>query len=125
MSQYLGHVSFKGGYAECMDKWGHGRSRSGDWYGRPATIIVEDGDGHSEAWKVRGKIADAALALAAGGCSANSGDFKLWVFNGRTLYPVDREEWAEGVEEIDYDEDGDEIGVRQFPERHPGGIMIG
>jgi hypothetical protein len=49
-----------------LDAWGHGRApKSAAWYsGRPATLIVDDGDGHYEAWTVEGSIKAAAEKAA-------------------------------------------------------------
>jgi hypothetical protein len=49
-----------------LDTWGHGRApKSATWYcGRPATLIVDDGDGYYEAWAVEGSIKAAAEKAA-------------------------------------------------------------
>lgn len=64
-----------------LAKWGHGRACSIDT-SRPATILADDGDGHYEAWAVRGKMRDAAMTLA--GFLPDSST-KIVTFDGREV----------------------------------------
>ena len=54
----------KSGYVALLDSWGHGRYARGNWSVRPATIIVDDGDGHYSAWQHSGQRSDALSCLA-------------------------------------------------------------
>ena len=46
------------------DQWGHGKAARCDWYSTPATIVVDDGDGHYTAWSYTGRMRDAAETAA-------------------------------------------------------------
>lgn len=52
------------GHIELLDRWGHGKPARGDWRSRPATVIVDDGDGHYTAWAYTGALRDAATVAA-------------------------------------------------------------
>lgn len=109
------------GAIESVDAWGHGRTASGDWYSAPATIVVDDGYGHYTAWRYTGQKHD-AIVTAAGFVSAD--DRLVIVAEGNSVFPVRRPDWAEGVEEIVTDADGEPMEYRYHPERQPGGVCM-
>lgn len=111
------------GHIELLDTWGHGRTPAGDWTARPATITVDDGDGHYAAWAYTGVLSDAAITLASLGRDFD--DAVVWALNGPHLSPARRPDWAEGVEEVETDEDGEPVQYHYHPERHPGGVCMG
>lgn len=104
-----------------LDSWGHGKAPRGDWTARPATLTLDDGDGHFSAWSYTGSTHDAALTLAG---FLKSGDAMLAVLDGARVYMIPRDEWAPGVEEIETDADGEPLQYHYHPNRHPGGLLI-
>ena len=115
------HRTATGGI-EQVDTWGHGRVAHGDWYSAPATIVVEDGDGHYTAWRYTGQKNDAIVVAS----QFIGGDVEivLMVCEGNSVFPVRRPDWVDGVEEIITDADGEPIEYRYHPERQPGGVCM-
>ncbi len=57
--------STRDGSITLLDSWGHGRApKSRSIYHRHATLIVDDGDGHYDAWAIEGSIKAAAEKAA-------------------------------------------------------------
>lgn len=52
------------GHIEIVDQWGHGKAPKRNWSSRPATLVVDDGDGHYTAWAFTGNRRDAAVTAA-------------------------------------------------------------
>lgn len=111
------------GIIEMLDQWGHGRAPHGDWNNRPATLIYDDDDGHFTAWNYTGHIRDAAMKIASLG--REFGDTVVWVLDGNRVRPARRDEWADGVEVIVKDDDGEPLEYEFFPEKQPGGLCLG
>lgn len=116
-------INTKSGYVQLIGSWGHGGPADREYASMPAVIIEDDGDGHYTAWRVRGRMRDAACAIAA---IANLGDEpRLAVLTeGRYLEYLRSDEWAEGVEEVILDEDGEVASVAYHADRHPGGLLL-
>jgi hypothetical protein len=103
------------GAIDLVDEWGHGRNARGDWSFAPATIVVDDGDGHYSAWRYTGRKRD-AIATAARFLRAP--DPMVIVCFGNDVYPVGRADWVDGVDELtDYE-------YRYHPHRQPGGVCM-
>lgn len=52
------------GIATLLGSGGHGKAAAADYDFMPATIVTDDDDGHYDAWKVTGKMKDAAEKIA-------------------------------------------------------------
>jgi hypothetical protein len=52
------------GHVELLDSWGHGKGPRCQWHHAVAVVVVDDGDGHEDAWKFSGKRAHALNKLA-------------------------------------------------------------
>jgi len=52
------------GTVELIDTYGHGKPANGSWANAPAVFTTDDGDGHYEAWRFTGRLADAHNIVA-------------------------------------------------------------
>lgn len=99
------------GMIELVDSWGHGKVASGDWHKSPATIIVDDGDGHYDAWRFTGARKD-AVAKAASFVSTRDGQYVI-VDDGDEVFALQTPddlfpaiEWEDG-EPVDWAKEPD------------------
>lgn len=51
------------GFVTLISEWGHGKGLMPNT-NRPATLITDDGDGHSQQWSYTGRLQDALETLA-------------------------------------------------------------
>jgi hypothetical protein len=61
------------GHVVLVSSWGHGKGTPANAR-RPATLIVDDGDGHYQQWRYTGTLNDALVTLAHLERSIQSGD---------------------------------------------------
>lgn len=109
---------------ELLDSWGHGRARSGDWTARPATLICDDGDGHYDAWAFTGDKREAALLIANVTRFTGADEPRLVIIEGNSIEAIGRDQWAEGVETVERDDDGEPMQYHYNPAAHPGGLVM-
>lgn len=114
------HIT-KSGSMELVDKWGHGKAARADWRNTPCTLVVDDGDGHYDAWKVEGAMLDAAHKA----CEwAGGNDSRVAIYGNGSLHFESRYDWPEGFEIEILDEDGDVIYTSYDFSKYPGAIAL-
>lgn len=111
------------GHIELMAEWGHGKVRPD--LPSKGVIIVDDNDGHYAAWKYEGDAREAALKIAGFLDQMRMRD-ETWLltFDGELIEWVHRDYWADGVETVEVDEDGEPSRYYYHPEVHPNGLCV-
>lgn len=109
---------------ELLATWGHGKPRPEGLIERDGVLICDDGDGHYDAWAFTGDKREAALLIASVTRFRPSDETLLLVLGEGGLEAIGRSDWAEGVETVEYDEDGEPIEYHYNPAAHPGGLVM-
>ena len=71
------------GSVTLVETWGHGINATSDDHGAPCSITSDDGDGHYSAWRVTGKMRDAAEVVGRLELGAHENDGMVAVFQNR------------------------------------------
>jgi len=103
------------GYVELIGKWGHGQGDKKHFARMPATLILDDGDGHYSAWRVHGSMRDAAVVL--GSLYTGPGPGKVAIHRGPWVTVKDA---PDGFWSPVLDDDGEAVEFVARPDLFPG-----
>lgn len=110
--------------AELLATWGHGKPRRAELVNRDDVLICDDGDGHFDAWAYTGDKREAAMLIAGVTRFAGADEPRLIILDGNGIEAIGRDQWAEGVETIERDDDGEPMQYHYNPAAHPGGLVM-